>query len=52
MIPLDFAEEIGYGENDENDHIQYVIAILPVCNGVHIDLHEELADIDRYKEKL
>ena len=52
MIPLDLADNIGYCGDNENDHIQYVVAIFPIRYGVHIDLHEELRDVDRDKEKL
>lgn len=52
MIPLGLAQDVGYGDDNEDDHVQNVVAVLPVLYGLHIDLHEELRDVDGDKAQL
>lgn len=52
VLALEFVESIGDEDNDDDDYIQQVIAILPVINGVHVQLHAELGAIDGHKEEL
>lgn len=48
----ELADSIGEKHNDDNDHIQHVVAILPVVDGVHIELHGQLRCADGHKEDL
>ena len=52
VLALDLAETVGDEDDDDNDHIEQIVAILPVVDGVHIELHAELRAIDGHKDEL
>lgn len=52
VLSLELAETIGDEDSDDNDHIQHIVAIFPVVDGVHVELHAELGAIDGHKDEL
>lgn len=52
VLALESVQPIGDEDSDDNDDIQQVVAVLPVVDGVHIELHAELRAIDGHKDQL
>lgn len=52
MLALESSETIGDEDCDDDDYIQQVVAIFPVVDGVHVELHAELGAIDGHKDQL
>lgn len=52
VFTLDLTEHIGDEDNDQDDHVQQVIAIFPIADRIHVDLHEEFTGVDGHKDHL
>lgn len=52
VLALESAETVGDEDGDDNDYIQQVVAILPIVDGVHVELHAELGAVDGHKDQL
>lgn len=52
VLALDLAEAVGDEEDGEDDDIEQVVAVPPVGDGVHVELHAELGAIDGHEDDL